>query len=327
MIKKIDNTWLVDMYPNGREGKRIRKKFKTKAEAQRFEKYVLNKSHDDKEWAASASDNRKLSTLVELWYSSHGQYLRGAKPRRNALLFVAQRLGDPTARLIKPSEYTQDREARIKEGISPKTCNNELGYVNAVFNELERTGEINYANPLKSVRPIKLREKELTWLTNNQISTLLDSIDQDNNKHLPLITRICLSTGARWGEAEGLTAKNVRNKQVIFTDTKSGKIRSIPLENSFYNKLKKHMDEYGRFTSSIKAFRRSLKRSGIQLPEGQATHVLRHSFASHFMMNGGNILTLQKIMGHASITMTMRYAHLAPEHLQEAANLNPLVKL
>jgi len=41
------------------------------------------------------------------------------------------------------------------------------------------------------------------------------------------------------------------------------------------------------------------------------------------MMAGGNILTLQKILGHQSLTMTMRYAHLVPEHLQEARRLNP----
>jgi len=59
----------------------------------------------------------------------------------------------------------------------------------------------------------------------------------------------------------------------------------------------------------------------------QARHALRHTFASHFMMNGGNIITLQRILGHSSLTMTMRYAHLAPEHLQEAKNLNPLALL
>ena len=54
------------------------------------------------------------------------------------------------------------------------------------------------------------------------------------------------------------------------------------------------------------------------------THVLRHSFASHFMMNGGNILTLQKILGHSTLAMTIRYAHLAPDYLDEARKLNPL---
>ncbi|WP_175703972.1 tyrosine-type recombinase/integrase [Burkholderia ambifaria] len=65
----------------------------------------------------------------------------------------------------------------------------------------------------------------------------------------------------------------------------------------------------------------------IDLPEGQLTHVLRHTFASHFMLNGGNILTLQRILGHSSLQMTMRCAHLAPDHLQEARQHNPLATL
>lgn len=64
---------------------------------------------------------------------------------------------------------------------------------------------------------------------------------------------------------------------------------------------------------------------GIDLPAGQLTHVLRHTFASHFMMNGGNILVLQKILGHTDIKMTMRYAHFAPSPLEDALKFNPLV--
>jgi integrase len=64
--------------------------------------------------------------------------------------------------------------------------------------------------------------------------------------------------------------------------------------------------------------------AGIQLVEGQKTHVLRHTFASHFMMNGRNILVLQRILGHANIRETMRYAHFAPDHLEAAVELNPL---
>jgi integrase len=49
-------------------------------------------------------------------------------------------------------------------------------------------------------------------------------------------------------------------------------------------------------------------------------HALRHTFASHFIMNGGNILSLQKILGHADIKMTLLYAHLAPDFLGEEMN-------
>jgi len=58
------------------------------------------------------------------------------------------------------------------------------------------------------------------------------------------------------------------------------------------------------------------------LPRGQLTHVLRHTFAAHFMMSGGNILALQKIPGRHEIKMTMRYAHLAPDHLETALRFN-----
>lgn len=81
---------------------------------------------------------------------------------------------------------------------------------------------------------------------------------------------------------------------------------------------------HGLFTESLSAFRRALARTSIQLPKGQAAHALRHTFASHFVMNGGNILTLQKILGHSTVVMTMRYAHLSPDHLQDAIKLNPL---
>lgn len=52
--------------------------------------------------------------------------------------------------------------------------------------------------------------------------------------------------------------------------------------------------------------------------------MLRHTFASHFVINGGDILTLQRILGHSSIVMTMRYAHLSDGHLAEASRLNPI---
>jgi len=57
------------------------------------------------------------------------------------------------------------------------------------------------------------------------------------------------------------------------------------------------------------------------------THVLRHTFASHFIMNNGNLLVLQKILGYTDIKTTMRYARLAQGHLEEALKLNPLTNL
>lgn len=74
-------------------------------------------------------------------------------------------------------------------------------------------------------------------------------------------------------------------------------------------------------------FKKTLVLTDKQLAEGQKMHVLGHTFASHFMMNGGNILVLQRILGHVNIRETMRYAHFSPGHLEEAAMLNAIAEL
>jgi integrase len=121
-----------------------------------------------------------------------------------------------------------------------------------------------------------------------------------------------------------LKLRHVRDGKVSFHGTKSGKSRSVPVAEDLFNEIHTHLEKFGEFSFSLSAFRRALDESGIELPKGQAAHVLRHTFASHFMMNGGNILILQRILGHSTITMTMRYAHLSPDHLSEALLLNPL---
>lgn len=83
--------------------------------------------------------------------------------------------------------------------------------------------------------------------------------------------------------------------------------------------------ESGRlFTVDYKWFSPRLKAVKPDLPIGRATHVLRHTFGSHFIMDGGNIVVLKEILGHANIQQTMVYAPLAPDYLEHAVLLNPL---
>ncbi|MBJ9828010.1 tyrosine-type recombinase/integrase, partial [Citrobacter freundii] len=106
---------------------------------------------------------------------------------------------------------------------------------------------------------------------------------------------------------------------------KNGKVRSIPISKELYDEIPK---KRGRlFTPCRKTFERVVTKAGIELPDGQCTHVLRHTFASHFMMNGGNILVLKEILGHSDIKMTMIYTHFAPTHLEGAVSKNPLAML
>ena len=136
---------------------------------------------------------------------------------------------------------------------------------------------------------------------------------------------ICLSTSCRWSEAEKLSSENIINSPVVFTDTKSGKNRAVPIDSKI---LESFSRKEGRlFESCYSAFKEAISRCSFTLPNGQLTHVVRHMFASHFMMEGGNIIVLQRILGHANLTMTMRYRHFSPDHLEDAIKYNPLAKL
>ncbi|WP_426992752.1 tyrosine-type recombinase/integrase [Methylomonas sp. CM2] len=137
-----------------------------------------------------------------------------------------------------------------------------------------------------------------------------------------MIALVCLATGARWGEAQSLVLSDLSNNMVHYHATKSKKTRSVPLSEGLYGRLTTRLQQ-GPFTDAYSTFTRRLYESGINLPEGQRTHVLRHTFASHYMMNGGNILALQKILGHSTLNMTMKYAHLAPDYLREILQINP----
>ncbi|ADW72182.1 integrase family protein [Rahnella aceris] len=161
------------------------------------------------------------------------------------------------------------------------------------------------------------------FLTKDQIGQLLEKCGRKNNNGFVCIVKLCLSTGVRWSEAEELNKSQITKYKVTYTKTKGRKNRTILISEELHKSLPE-LKKGRLFKNCYGAFRSALERTDIELPAGQLTHVLRHTFASHFMMNGGNILVLQRVLGHTDIKMTMRYAHFAPNHFDEALKFNPL---
>jgi len=259
--------------------------------------------------------------LIEYWYDSYGHTLKDGKARKRKLFAVANRLGNPRAIDFTTSQFATYRRVRMEnDGVGENTLNHEHTYLSAVFNELIRQGEWTHPNPLKNLRKFRLDEQELAFLSQDQIGQLLDECKESLNPSLYHVTRLALATGARWSEAEGVTRSNFTPHRVTYNYTKSGKSRSVPISKELYDELIQEVP----FVSCSAAFRKAIERSGIQLPRGQLTHVCRHTFASHFVMNGGDILTLQKVLGHSDIKLTMRYSHLSAEHLECVVMFSPL---
>ncbi len=278
-----------------------------------------------KESSSQFRDRRDLDELITIWYRMHGKTLRDHVRLRKLLYRVSERLGNPIGSELTNEQFALYREERTTE-VSTSTINREHAYLRAMFNELDRLGVIVFENPLIKIRKFKEREGELRYLTHDEIDTLLHTCRVSTNKSLLHIVKICLATGARWSEAEGLKPTQIQNNQITFLNTKSGKNRTVPVSDKLFGELTsiKPVNDARIFLSSLSAFRKAVGKSQIQLPRGQMSHVLRHSFASHFVMKGGNIVVLRDILGHSEITTTMRYAHLAPNHLTDAVRLNPL---
>ncbi|ROR99712.1 phage integrase [Raoultella terrigena] len=337
-VRKLsDGRWVADFYTvdrsSGKDGKRVRKKFATKSEALAFENYTLQK-FDESPWLAERKETRELSDLVQLWFDRHGITLNDGEKRRKSMLWASECMGSPLATEFNAQLFTIYRAKRLDgqfartkriSKVSPRTMNLEHAYFLAVFNELKRLGEWVAPNPLENVRQFRTDETEMAYLTGEQIGRLLVECRNSSAPDLEMIAKICLSTGARWGEAEKLRRSQIAAGKVTFVKTKGKRNRTIPLSPDLVAQLPKKTGSL--FTPCYYAFRNALERADIELPSGQLTHVLRHTFASHFMMNGGNILVLQRILGHTDIKMTMRYAHFAPDHLEEACLLNPLAKI
>lgn len=270
---------------------------------------------------------------MHFWYDRHGIILRDGEKRKKAMLWAAECMGHPLASEFTAQLFTAYRAKRLDghfarttriSKVSPRTMNLEHAYFLAVFNELKRLGEWSPPNPLENVRQFRTDESEMAFLTREQIDSLLTECRQSSAPDLEMVVKVCLATGARWSEAESLKRSQVAAGKITFVKTKGKRNRSIPVDAKLLAELPKKNGAL--FSPCYYAFRSALERAGIELPPGQLTHVLRHTFASHFMMNGGNILVLKDILGHTDIKMTMRYAHFTPSHLQQAITLNPLRK-
>lgn len=132
-------------------------------------------------------------------------------------------------------------------------------------------------------------------------------------------------TGARVGEALKLEWQDVTNTQVSFVDTKNGETRTVPLTKRVKEILGvlKHWGKLKRpFPITYPEVRHTWDRVRVLLGKAEddqwVIHTLRHTCASRLVQRGVPLIVVMKWLGHKSIQMTMRYAHLAPSNLDEA---------
>lgn len=321
-VKKLeDGRYEVDVRPRGRDGKRIRRKFERKADAHAFERSIIAK-YQNHEYLNRPADKRRLSEFIALWWQLIGRNKSYANRRLSAVNCICTDMGDPMIYQIDARSLIDYRAYRLEQGIKASTINHDLFALSGVFKSMAEIDEFHGENPVSAIKALKEPKTEMTYLTQEEVECLLGMTAGDYYR----IAVLLLATGARWGEAYQLKAENIVGNRVMFTLTKNGERRVVPVSDEVVN-IVKNCKSGRLFRVSYKTFRLRMKAAKPNLPDGQAAHALRHTFATHFMMKGGNIIALQRILGHADISQTMVYAHFAPDYLLDAVNYNPLSEM
>jgi integrase len=227
------------------------------------------------------------------------------------------------------------------KGNNAQGINHIITVLKQILKDAEREGVIERSG-LTHLKRLKVSDNVWAYWEEMEINRFFLKI-----KALPLypLFATAIYTGMRRGELSGLKwdcvdfarnqliVKRVRDRNGLRDTTKTGKSRLVPINPSLYPILLKlwqnrsddtqlvftkedggdlNAHHLGRDFDSYQASVEGLKRIRF--------HDLRHTFASQFVMKGGNIYTLREILGHTDVKMTQRYAHLSPEHLRGATD-------
>jgi integrase len=231
--------------------------------------------------------------------------------------FSGKKLSEITPKMIE--RYKERR----KDEAAPGTVNRELACLKCMFSkaiEWKEAGE----NPVKKVKLFKENNHRIRYLEFEEMKSLLDSCD----KYFRPVVITALNSGMRRGEIIGLEWENVDLKRgiIYLLDTKNGVQREVimneVLRRTITELYRRRKSQYvftkkdgSHYKDVQKFFVAALKKSGIM---NFRFHDLRHTFASHLVMMGVDLKTVQELMGHKKIEMTLRYSHLSPEHKKSA---------
>lgn len=248
--------------------------------------------------------------------------------KRKYEMHVSPLLGKMDIKSITTDDIQKLQAQKIKE-FAPKTVNTIIGELGTVFNyAIDKA--IIAINPTKKIRNLKVDNARERYLSKNEVNILLEYLKDDEQAYLFVL--LALTTGARVGALCKLTERDIdfENKIINVLDEKNDEkytafLHSEKLEQLLRKRAKKRKLDtpilqenqanlYEQIKDKISRVLNSLFNEGISNPKHKVViHTLRHTFASHLAINGTPIFTIQKLLNHKDINMTLRYAKLAPD--------------
>jgi len=339
---KKTGSWKVEVWHKRK--RYVTKTFPKKAPAEKFERDELARIEKQLLTGTQARDCL-YNEIYELWLVHASARKRETSLVKDAQMhkqYIEPFLGNLKISEMTPMHFEKIVTIMLKKGLSKASVNKVLQLFKAVFNH-SFNNETIARNPSRSFKQLRLVQKEMEYLTQEEMDQLLTYTNQrymgkDRWKHVLYLSLFL--TGARLGEVLGLEWHRIQfdknailigqiwcaiSNKVIYT-TKGKKDRVVPL-NSLLKKELGAMKNFSRGTFLFsddegrtidpKNFRsrnwdKDLKAAGVRKIR---IHDARHTYASLFMMSDGSLYDLKKVLGHVDLKTTERYAHLSSDHL------------
>lgn len=236
---------------------------------------------------------------------------------------------------LRPVDIRDYIDRRQADGVSPATINKEIALLSAAINYARREWDWDIPNPAAR-RKLKEPEGRVRWITRAEALSLIRAAESEPKAaHLVDFIRLALHTGCRKSELLGLEWKRVDLQAGLIhleaEHTKAGRRRSVPMNSearaAIINRARfraQHCpisrwvfcrEDGSRIQAVKRSFTTACKRVGI---EDYHIHDLRHTCAAWLVSAGVPLTEVRDLLGHSTVKMTERYAHLAPENVRAA---------
>jgi integrase len=343
-VRKIRKSWWVD-FQFDQVRYRRRSPENTRQGALTYE-LLMRRKLASGELANDRRPQRRDDTFAEfakIWFEDYvrtnNKYSEQLAKKYVLSASLVPFFGSKPVEQISAHDIERYKTQQVQEGFTNKTIVNRLTVLNKCLVTAYEWLELQGAPP--KIKWPKWLAPEIDYLSPEECQVLVSHA----NGVIQEMALMALRTGMRQGELRGLQWSSVDwltrsvvvrhsrdDYQKILVSPKSNRARHIPLDVDIYAMLYQRKKDNGYvflpvdgrpFTNdrASAAMRKLCKQAGLRKI---GWHTLRHTFASHLAMRGVPLPVIKELMGHATITTTMRYAHVAPSTLRAAIEmLNP----
>lgn len=334
--------WLVDVQVVDGSG-RVRRvqrvsPVNNRRAAERFEhelrETLLNSSDEPPPPSESVPTFAEFAARFMATYAAANNKASEVEAKSSILrVHLLQAFGTCTLDRIGVAEVEEYKASKLEANMARKSINNQLTVLRKI---LATAVEWRVITSVPQIKWLRTAAPEFDFLTFEEASRLISAAAPDWRAAITIAIRTGLRQGElralRWSDVD-LDAGRIVVRRAVWRDIistpKNGRAREIPLSKQAVAALREHPRRGDVVFSAPDGS--MLSKGAMRWPLWNACkgaglrrigwHVARHTFASHLVMRGAPLKAVQELMGHSTIEMTMRYAHLSPDARRDAVQL------